>query len=104
MIERDLVADARTALAASSWPEQVRSIAAAGALGGEASLVVSAGRAAALEVEHAAMRTVALAGSFGHPGFVDDVVEEVKRRAQVLGTRQAWDSVADDLAAGRWRP
>jgi hypothetical protein len=103
VIERDLIADAQAALAASAWPEQVRSIGAVAALGGEAPLIVSAARAAALDAERAAMRTVALAGSSGDPAFVAAVIEEVKRRAQIFGSRQAWDSVSDDLAAGRWR-
>lgn len=61
-------------------------------------------REAANAAERAMTRTVSLAGSFLDGPFLNAVMAEVKRRTEHMSEAHAWDSVGDDIAAGRWHP
>lgn len=67
--------------------------------------VATAATAAAVALEDARLRAYAIAASHHVPAFVTDVGAEAARRADLFGSeRKAWESVTDDLAAGRWTP
>ncbi len=76
---------------------------------GHVNLALTGVAAAAIQavtaLEDARLRAYALAASHHVPAFVQDVGEEAARRVALFGDgRKAWESVADDLAAGRWTP